>query len=103
MRVLKNSTLGPAVSTAFRIWASTFKIMQRSNMADFLRLCIVLCVSKVYCTVIEFNVWLWDRMRIADYFPALLLPEAYPANSNKIEVNKRWSWLQWSGVGFKNF
>ena len=52
--------------------------MQRSNMAY---------------TVIEFNVWLWNRIRIADYFPALMLPEAESSNSNKIEVGKQWSWL----------
>ena len=38
-----------------------------------LRLCIVLCVSKVYSTVID--VWLWNQIRTACYFPALMLPE----------------------------
>ena len=42
----------------------------------------MLCVSKVYFTVIEFKVWLWNRIRIAEYFPALMLPEA---SSSKLE------------------
>ena len=41
-----------------------------------LRFCILLCVSKVYSTVTEFNIWLWNRIKITDYFPALMLPEA---------------------------
>ena len=69
-------SLRPAVSAAFRTGASTFKNMQRSSMADFSQgLHCALCGSKVYCTVIEFNVWLFNLTRIANYFPALMLPE----------------------------
>ena len=48
---------------------------------------LVIGVSKFYSAVIEFNVWLWNRIRIADYFPALMLPEG--------KIN--------SGVGFQSF
>ena len=43
--------------TAFRTVAScqTWRIS--------LTLCIVLCVSNVYSIVIEFNVWLWNRIK----------------------------------------
>ena len=33
-------------------------------------------LCEVYPTVFECNVWLWNRIKIADYFPALMLPEA---------------------------
>ena len=69
----------------FKTGASTFKNMQRSKMADFLGLCIVLCVSKVYSTVLEYKVWLWNQIRIAGYFPALMLPEA---KSGKLEQDR---------------
>ena len=46
-----------------QIWRTSFMI------------CIVLCVSKVNSTVIEFNAWLWNQIRTAYYFPALMLPE----------------------------
>ena len=49
------------------------KICSDQTWRISLMLCIVLCV---YPKVIEFNVWLWNRIRIADYFPALMLPEA---------------------------
>ena len=52
------------------------KICSDQTWRISLRFCIVLCVSKVFSTVIEFNVWLWNRIRIADYFPALMLPKA---------------------------
>ena len=45
-----------------------FLKMQRSKMADFSR--------ALQCAVIEFNVCLWNRIRIACCFPALMLPEA---------------------------
>ena len=40
-----------------------------------LRLCIVLCRSKIYSTVIEFSFRLWNRIRIADYFSVLMLSQ----------------------------
>ena len=40
-----------------------------------LRISLTLCIE-VCSTVIEFNVSLWSQIRIADYFPALMLPEA---------------------------
>ena len=60
----------------FGLGQALLKICSDQTWRISLRLCIVLCVSKVYSTVIEFNVWLWNRIRIADYFPALMLPEA---------------------------
>ena len=46
---------------------------KRSKLADFFfRLCFVLSVSKFYSIVIEINVWLWNRIRIAGYFPAII-------------------------------
>ena len=39
------------------------------------RLCFVLSVSKFYFAGIEFKVWLWNAIRIAEYFPAILLLE----------------------------
>ena len=40
-------------------------------MTDFSQALHRACVS--FSTVIEFNVWLWNQIRIVDYFPALLL------------------------------
>ena len=41
-----------------------------------LKLYIVSCANKVYSTVTEFKVGLWNRLSIANYFPALMLPKA---------------------------
>ena len=66
--------LGRALLKIYRdqSWRISLRLRDQSWRIS-LRLCIVLCVSQFYSTVIEFNVWLWNPIRIANYFPALIL------------------------------
>ena len=64
------------------------KICSDQTWPISLRLCIVFCLSKVYSTVIEFNVWLWNRIRTADYFPALMLQSLSLQHLQRIHSDK---------------
>ena len=72
--------------------------MQRSKMADISKAFIICFVCKAFSTVIELNVWLWNRIRIADCFAALMLPEALIQ-----QTRTRSRYVLNSAVGFQSF
>ena len=70
----------PAVSTAFRTGASTFK---NQTWRISLRLCVVVVVQ-LLSLMIGYGI---------ELEPQIIFQKLNPANSNKIEVSKQWNWL----------